>query len=293
MLAFEPMAANPHVSRDGPGKISWFALSSATSSVDVNVLANISISLEMDGFMETEVALSTDVGAIDVADVRLSVGIAAVQQMGMECRGSRLTGPGAVANDFMNCSIPRTWKWSSKPTSQIWFGSAEAGLRIFLKASADDRLAGADGHALSPPTWGAGGSGGAWIEHLAGGVNLTAFTGAQTIGSATAPLRLYLDMAVTPFKSRNETDHWLSRYFQIGYPSPVEPNLLAAKHAAASVINVHQGVPLLNQYISYPFVPSEVEALTNFTSAAASAGFRGVKFYYTIGEVGRRTCTTF
>jgi hypothetical protein len=92
-------------------------------------------------------------------------------------------------------------------------------------------------------------------------------------------------MVVTPFKSRNETDHWLSRYFQIGYPSPVRPNLQAAKSAGATVINVHQGVPVLNQYISYPFVPSEVNALTNFTSAAAAAGFRGVKFYYTIGEL--------
>eukprot|EP01052_Picozoa_sp_SAG31_P008593 SAG31_NODE_437_length_15714_cov_8.527344_2_plen_533_part_00 len=285
LLEFEPEAPHPRVSRDGPGKVSWCALSSATSRNDVNVLANISMSLEMDGFLEVEIALSTDMGAIVVADVRLSVGVAAVQQMGMECRGSRLTGPGAIDNSFMNCSIPRIWKWSSKPTSQLWVGSAEAGLRIFLKDSADDRVVAANGGALSPEAWGAAGSGGARIEHLPGGVNLTVFTGAQTIGQATRPLRLFLDMAVTPFKSRNETDHWISRYFQIGYPSPVEPNLPFAKSAGASVINVHQGVPVLNQYISYPFVPSEVQALTNFTSAAASMGFRGVKFYYTIGEL--------
>ena len=285
MLEFEPMGTEPHVSRDGPGKISWSALSSATSSVDVNVLANVTMSLEMDGFMETEIALSTDVAAIDVADVRLSVGIAGVQQMGMECRGSRLTGPGAINNDFMNCSVPRTWRWSSKPTSQLWVGSAEAGIRIFLKGSSDERVVAANGGALSPPAWGAMGGGGAWIERLPGGINLTTFTGPQTIGPATAPLRLYLDMAVTPFKTRNETDHWASRYWQIGYPSPVEANLQAAKSGGASVINVHQGVPVLNQYISYPFVPSEVAALTNFTSAAASVGFRGVKYYYTIGEL--------
>eukprot|EP01046_Picozoa_sp_COSAG06_P077196 COSAG06_NODE_25012_length_647_cov_1.312044_1_plen_143_part_01 len=129
--------------------MSWYVLSSATSNADANVAANVSMSLEMDGFMEAEIALSAD-KSLSVEDIQLSVGIAAVQQMGMECRGSRLTGAGAIDSPgFMNCSVPRTWRWSSKPTSQLWAGSGEAGLRLFLKASSDDRLLEKDG----PNSW--------------------------------------------------------------------------------------------------------------------------------------------
>jgi hypothetical protein len=201
--------------------VSWYVLSSATSNADANVAANVSMSLEMDGFMEAEIALSAD-KSLSVEDIQLSVGIAAVQQMGMECRGSRLTGAGAIDSPgFMNCSVPRTWRWSSKPTSQLWAGSGEAGLRLFLKASSDDRLLEKDGPnswfewgAQRPLEWGAAGGGGALLDHMPGGLNFTAFTGPQTIGQA-APLRLFLDLAVTPFKTRNETDHWGSRYYQV------------------------------------------------------------------------------
>jgi hypothetical protein len=221
-LTFEP-TGEPQVRRDGDGKVSWFALSSATSTVDANVAANISMSLEMEGHMEAEIALSVDT-LLSVADIQLSVGISAVQQMGMECRGSRLTGPGAVDSGLncmnrsvacMNCSVPRTWRWSSKPTSQLWAGSAEAGLRLFLKASPDGSSDRNGATALRPPAWGAAGGGGARLDHAPGGLNFTAFTGPQTIGRAAAPLRLFLDMVVTPFKTRNETDHWSSRYYQV------------------------------------------------------------------------------
>ena len=42
----------PQIHRDGPGKVSWSALSSAGSTV----VANISMTLGMDGFMEAEIA---------------------------------------------------------------------------------------------------------------------------------------------------------------------------------------------------------------------------------------------
>ena len=281
----------PQIHRDGPGKVSWSALSSAGSSV----AANISMTLEMDGFMEAEIALSSSgPAAIKVDNVSLSVGIAAMQHMGFECRGSALSGPGAISSDFMNCSIPRTWEWSSKPTSSLWAGCAEAGLRLFLKGSADDRIVAPDGSALHPLEWGAGdpahpgtGGGGARLDHMQGGLNLTVFTGPQTIGTETAPLRLYMDLAVTPFHTRNETDHWASRYYQIGYKGPEGDvaNLSLAEAKGATVINIHQGVARLNDYISYPFVPTEVAQLESFTTAAAAAGIRAVKFYYTIGEL--------
>ena len=283
--------SGPQIHRDGPGKVSWSALSSAGSSV----AANISMTLEMDGFMEAEIALSSSGPAvIKVDNVSLSVGIAAMQHMGFECRGSALFGPGAINSEFMNCSIPRTWKWSSKSTSSLWAGSAEAGLRLFLKASADDRVSAPDGSSLHPPEWGAGdpahpwtGGGGARLDHKQGGLNLIVFTGPQTIGTETAPLRLYMDLAVTPFHTRNETDHWASRYYQIGYKGPEGDvaNLSLAEASKATVINVHQGVAGLNEYISYPFVPAEVAQLESFTTAAAAGGIRAVKFYYTIGEL--------
>jgi hypothetical protein len=151
-LEFTP-AGGPQIHRDGPGKVSWSALSSAGSSV----AANVSMTLEMDGFMEAEIALSSSgPAAIRVDNVSLSVGIAAVQHMGFECRGSALSGPGAINSAFMNCSVPRTWKWSPKPTSALWAGCAEAGLRLFLKGSADDRIVAPDGSALHPLEWGAG-----------------------------------------------------------------------------------------------------------------------------------------
>jgi hypothetical protein len=77
-----------------------------------------------------------------------------------------------------------------------------------------------------------------------------------------------MDLAVTPFRTRNETDHWASRYYQIGYKGPEGDvaNLSLAEAEGATVITIHQGVARLNDYISYPFVPTEVAQVRKMPS---------------------------
>ena len=64
---------------------------------------------------------------------------------------------------------------------------------------------------------------------------------------------------------------------QVGYGTDyLTPYEVAAR--GVSVVTLHQGTPgiingsLVNPYISYPFLPSTVELLANYTSIANSLG---------------------
>ena len=57
----------------------------------------------------------------------------------------------------------------------------------------------------------------------------------------------------------------------------------------ASVVTLHQGIPgevngtLVNPYINYPFVPTTVGLIENYTAQARALRMR-VQFYYTVRE---------
>ena len=50
------------------------------------------------------------------------------------------------------------------------------------------------------------------------------------------------DMSVTPFKARNESQHWDLRHFQVGYPGSAFTSAEDVHKTGANVINIHQGV---------------------------------------------------
>ena len=103
-----------------------------------------------------------------------------------------------------------------------------------------------DDDMVLPDEWGAG-SGRGGINATAtqdGGATVVMFTGPQSIrasssGSSTGPLTLNLELTVTPFKTPNETQHWLLRHFQVGYPSAQMTSVTDVKKTGANVINIH------------------------------------------------------
>ena len=60
------------------------------------------------------------------------------------------------------------------------------------------------------------------------------------------------DLSVTPFKPRNESQHWALRHFQVGYPSSAFTSAEDVAKTGATVVNIHQVclVPLLIFYQS-------------------------------------------
>jgi hypothetical protein len=64
------------------------------------------------------------------------------------------------------------------------------------------------------------------------------------------------------------------------------------------VVTLHQGIPgiingsMMNPYINYPFLPSTVELLHNYTSQSAALGM-ATKFYYTVRELSNHAAELF
>lgn len=54
--------------------------------------------------------------------------------------------------------------------------------------------------------------------------------------------------------------------------------------AGVKVVNVHQGVPVLNPYINYPFEPAATDPLTTLAKGLHDVGAR-MKLYYTTREL--------
>ena len=78
------------------------------------------------------------------------------------------------------------------------------------------------------------------------------------------------------------------RYWQFSCTNPADPNcqpktgMTAQKFLAAGVkvVNVHQGVPVLNPYINYPFEPVATQPLSDLATGMHAAGGK-MKLYYT------------
>ena len=100
-------------------------------------------------------------------------------------------------------------------------------------------------------------SGGVHVGLAEGAVNLTAFRGAKaSVGSAG--LSFKFELLLTPCVQLNTTAHFgaQGRYWQFSCTNPQDPNcqgptgMTAEKFLSAGVkvVNVHQGVPVLNPY---------------------------------------------
>ena len=203
-----------------------------------------------------------------------------------------------------------------RPPSFCVVGSPSAGLRVELKDDNDPhRDAAIPSYPVLPLSWSNGGKGGANLSAVQAGVEeadvsseapsnarstpgatalgavLGAYTGPYTLMPAVLPpsingSRVFRwDMSVTPFKPRNETQHWGLRHFQVGYPSSAFTSAEDVHKTGANVINIHQGVDtMINPFINYPFIPESVALLANYTQTANALGMR-VKYYYTVREL--------
>eukprot|EP01052_Picozoa_sp_SAG31_P026463 SAG31_NODE_2398_length_5781_cov_6.178061_3_plen_135_part_00 len=105
------------------------------------------------------------------------------------------------------------------------------------------------GYSQLPLTWDNQGKGGANISAIPGsplGASLIAFTGKYTLMPEVRPpltngSRVFRwDMSVTPFKTRNESQHWDLRHYQVGYPGSTFTSAEDVHKTGANVINIHQ-----------------------------------------------------
>lgn len=275
--------------RTTPAMVSW----SSVVVVGPAVLT-LNATIHMDGYMDFAVALSAATPAdehFEVDDIQLRVEWSPQPKDRLYYSGMDQLGQAFESNTSV------AWKWSmARKNNFIWAGSPSAGLRLELKDDNDPhRDAAIPGYSQLPLSWaGKTNQGGCNFSAVAGsplGASLTAYTGAYTLMRAVkAPLtngsRVFrFDMSVTPFKARNESQHWNLRHFQVGYPDSTFTSAEDVHKTGATVINIHQGVDtMINPFINYPFIPESVALLDNYTKTANALGMR-VKFYYTVREL--------
>ena len=274
-----------------PATVSWSSVVVAGPAV-----LSLNATIHMDGYMDFSVALSAATPAdehFEVDDIQLHV-----EWLPQPKDRLYYTGMNQLGQAFeSNTSI--AWKWNmARKNNFMWAGSPSAGLRVELKDDNDPhRDAAIPGYSQLPRSWSNGGQGGcnfSAIAQAAGSplsASLTAYSGSYKLKPAVvAPLtngsRVFRwDMSVTPFKPRNESQHWNLRHFQVGYPGSTFTSAEDVHKTGANVINIHQGVDtMINPFINYPFIPESVELLANYTKTANALGMR-VKFYYTVREL--------
>jgi hypothetical protein len=218
---------------------------------------------------------------------------------------------------------PSLNNWGAKPivgtgyqNNMVWLGDVDQGMRVKLLGHGDNWLGALHtvSEAAQIPAWGGvpvppsptptpvggqvcGGkcsvySGGVRIRKDGGSTNVTAFRGAQANLSATG-LMFKFELLLTPCVRLNTTNHFgdQGRYFQYSQAGqlPVhssDPTVLAKEfiNAGVKVVNVHQGVPVLNPFINYPFEPAATDPLTVLAQKLHNAGGR-MKLYYTTREL--------
>jgi hypothetical protein len=294
--------------RTTPSTVSWSAEVTVATGPALRLLVNGSI--QLDGYIDFCVELAeanpiAEAGGpgapFEVEDIRLQIEWAPQPKEGIYYMGMAQHGQAVAA------STAAKWHWStSAPNNFMWAGSASAGLRVELKDDNDPhRDAAIKSYSTLPLTWdnigrggvnitavplaaAAGGGGGGGVDL---GLILTAYTGPYTLAPAVAPPAVNgsrtfrFDMSVTPFKPRDEAQHWKLRHFQVGYPGSAFTSAEDVHKTGATVINIHQGVDtMINPFINYPFIPESVALLANYTQTANKLGMR-VKFYYTVREL--------
>lgn len=131
-------AAAPTVTRHGAGKVSWWAESTSAANKEQTVVANVSMSLELDGYIDAQVHLSV-ISASPQAHSSLALANVVIAQTLSSQHGMAWMGMDGESEPVNSNVTDTHWKWSmSKRSSAVWVGSAEAGLRFHLKGASLD-----------------------------------------------------------------------------------------------------------------------------------------------------------
>eukprot|EP01048_Picozoa_sp_COSAG05_P015088 COSAG05_NODE_1778_length_4099_cov_2.396000_1_plen_958_part_00 len=221
--------------------------------------------IHMDGYIDFVFELSRAASASAASSFTLSDIQLLIEWLPQPRETLMLAGMGVVSGALEpNASV--AWKWSTAHRNNfMWAGTASAGLKVQLKDDNDPhRDAAIKSYTVLPLTWDNGGRGGANITALSTttsstggkaaapadlGASFTAFTGEYTLSPAVPPpatsgSRVFrFDLSVTPFKPRNESQHWGLRHFQVGYPSASFTSAEDVAKTGATVVNIHQGEP--------------------------------------------------
>jgi len=254
-----------------PGAVGWEALSkSGPLSAEVRGL------MEMDGYLEFEVKLSTS-EPLEIRDISLALPLApdvAKYMMGLGFRG------GARPAEF-------SWTWDPKKNQDaLWIGDVNGGLQVGLRAENYARPLNTNFYLSKPlnmpPSWWNGGKGSVTVKVAAQGVVVRASGGPRKLEPGS-DLNFNFTLLLTPFKTINTDGQWATRFFH-AY-KPVEE--VAA--SGANTINIHHANEI-NPYINYPFLrPAEMKA---YIDEAHKRGFK-VKIYNTIRELSNRAPELF
>ena len=281
-----------HITKASPASVDW---SASFVAGPAHVVLNGT--LHMDGYIDFVFELSSAAAnhgsaTFSLADIRLDI-----EWLPQAQERLMLMGMGVVSGAFEN-NTSVAWHWSTQSRNNfMWAGSASAGMKVQLKDDNDPhRDAAIKSYTTLPLTWHNNGRGGANITAVTTaddpiGAKFVAFTGAYTLAPKVDPpltngSRVFrFDLTVTPFKARNESQHWGLRHFQVGYPGPAFTSAEDVAKTGATVVNIHQGVDtMINPFINYPFIPESVALLDNYTRTANALGMR-VKYYYTVREL--------
>ena len=215
------------------------------------------------------------------------------------------------------------WRWwegtidhagtsiGSYANNVLWLGSTEHGLRLKMVGQGEPWL-GALYRVQKPPSSWAGvplknappvNVGGYSLGLLCVAPNCTVHSGGANVSSPTdegvvevtafrgspiptnTMLEFSFELLLTPSVSLNTSAHFgdLGRIYQYE-PSPTAHNASFFIESGVKVVNVHQGVEVLNPYINYPFEESSTGPLSKMASELHAVGSR-MKLYYTTREL--------
>jgi hypothetical protein len=254
------------------GMVAW-----NTSSTAGPLNANVSGSLEFDGFSQFKVTLSAAADT-SVGDIQLEIPLmreTAKYMMGLNRKGG-----------FRPATLD--WMWdASKNQDSAWLGDVNAGLQFKLKGENYVRplLTNfyGDQPLNMPPAWFNGGKGGITIREVNDStVLITCYSGPRTL-AAGDKLHFDFDLLLTPFRPLNLRAQWSTRYFH-SY-QPVDEVL----KSGANTINIHHGNEA-NPYINYPFL--HIREMKDYIREAHENGLK-VKIYYTIRELSNHAVELF
>jgi len=254
-----------------PGAAGWEASpKSGPLSAEVRGL------MEMDGYLEFEVKLSTS-RPFEVKDISLAVPLAAdvaKYMMGLGFKG------GARPAEF-------AWTWDPKKNQDaLWIGDVNGGLQVGLRAENYARPLNTNFYLSKPlnmpSSWWNGGKGSVTVKAAGQSVVVRASGGPRKLEPGR-DLYFNFTLLLTPFKTIDTDSQWATRFFH-AY-KPVEE--VAA--SGANTINIHHANEI-NPYINYPFLrPAEMKA---YIDEAHKRGFK-VKIYNTIRELSNRAPELF
>ena len=247
-----------------PGVVRWTA-----TNVSTPVTMHLTGSLEFDGTMEYQVALTTT-SSVTLDDIRLDLPLAADVARYMLGMGRK----GGTRPDTL------TWTWDVKHNQEgAWLGDVNAGLQFLLRDERYQRPLNTNFYLskplILPRSWDNGGKGGCRLADDHAGTYLArCFSGSRTLTPGDT-VWFNMRLTVTPFRPIDPDTQWRTRYYHRYSP------LDSIKALGANVVNVHHATPV-NPFINYPFL--RVPRLKAYVDSAHTLGMR-VKIYYTVREL--------